>query len=208
MQPSHTPLRVALGVLTLLLMLGVLPAAAGAQYGGVSGLFVTTSSTDPGVADFTGLGCAGGVEVVLYFPGIQATAADPGSTQTVPGRIVAVTTSVVSADPLQNGTFSFLGVTLPTDLEPGVYEVRARCDSVDLRVLVQLTSDGSIIIDPDIDAPVINSDPGRIPDALPFTGQQSSRLISFAAGLVALGLSLAALSRRGTLDFSLRAQRF
>jgi hypothetical protein len=74
--------------------------------------------------------------------------------------------------------------------------------------LVQLSSDGSITIDPDTDAPVINSNPGRIPDALPFTGQHSSRLISFAAGLVALGLSLAALSRRGTLNFSPKAQRF
>lgn len=182
-------------IVALLVLLGstvVAPALASAQYGGVSGLFVTTSPTNPGFADFTGLGCEGGVEVVLYLPGIQPTSADPLASQTVPGRILAVTTSASSADPLLDGTFAFPDTELPTDLEPGAYEVHSRCGDLDLRVLIQLSSDGSITVDPDPDTPIKNT----IPEALPFTGQNSSRLVSFAVGLVAAGLALAAYSHR------------
>ena len=174
-------------------------SSAAAQYGGVSGLFVTSSPTQPGIADFSGLGCQGGEEVVLYFPGLQATNTDPAANQTVPGRILAVTTAVSSPDALINGTFSFPGVVLPTDVEPGVYEVHARCGTLDLRVLIQINGDGQITIDTDPNAPIVNetSDPGT-PSVLPFTGRNSSRFVSLSAGLIAAGIAFTALSRRRT----------
>ncbi len=170
---------------------------AGAQYGGVSGLFVTSSPTRPGVADFSGLGCQGGEEVVLYFPGLQPTNTDPAATQSVPGRILAVTTAVSSPDALLNGTFSFSNVVLPTDVEPGVYEIHARCGTLDLRVLIQINGDGEITIDTDPDAPIINAtEEEGIPGALPFTGSDSNRVVSMGAGLIAAGIAFLALSRR------------
>lgn len=188
--------RAILSVLLVLMVLVTSNERAVAQYGGVSGLFVTTSPAKPGFADFTGLGCAGGVEVVLYLPGVQPAASDPSATQSVPGRILAVTTSVSSLDALENGTFAFPDVQLPTDLEPGVYEVHSRCGDLDMRVLVQLTSDGVLTIDPDPNAPIVNQTPDGIPEALPFTGRNANRTLSFAAGLIAVGISLAAVSRR------------
>ena len=168
------------------------PNAAGAQYGGVSGLFVTISPTNPRVADFTGLGCQGGDEVVLYMPGLQATSSDPGSDQDVPGRVLAVTTALATDDEAQDGTFAFPGVSLPAELEPGTYAVHARCGPLDLRVLVRIDADGAITLEPDTDADVTN----RIPEALPFTGRQSSRLVSLAAGLVAAGVALWSIALR------------
>ncbi len=175
-------------------VLASMPTAE-AQYGGVSGLFVTTSPTNPGFADFTGLGCAGGEEVVLYMPGIVPTSADPAATQSVPGRILAVTTSTASANALEDGTFAFPNIELPTDLDPGTYRVHSRCGDLDLEVFIQIASDGAITLEPDLDAPIQN----EIPEALPFTGRNASRLMSFAAGLLALGVSLAAYSRRSAL---------
>ena len=185
--------------LVLLFVMSALGSPAGAQYGGVSGLFVTSSPMRPGVADFSGLGCQGGEEVVLYFPGIQATNADPAANQTVPGRILAVTTAVSSPDALINGTFSFANVVLPTDVEPGVYEVHARCGTLDLRVLIQIDGDGQITIDTDPNAPIVNeTNETGVPNALPFTGRDSSGIVSLAAGLIAAGIAFLALSRRRT----------
>ena len=178
-------------------MMSTLGSPAGAQYGGVSGLFVTSSPTRPGVADFSGLGCQGGEEVVLYFPGLQPTNADPAATQTVPGRILAVTTAISSPDALINGTFSFPNVVLPTDVEPGVYEIHARCGTLDLRVLIQINGDGEITIDTDPTAPIINSTgEDDIPSSLPLTGSDSNRIVSMGAGLIAAGIAFLALSRR------------
>ena len=190
-------------VAPMLLLFGLI-SPAGAQYGGVSGFFVTTSPNNPGFADFTGLGCAGGQEVILYIPGIPPTSSDPAGSQSVPGRIIAVGTTVSSADALLNGTFSFPNVALPDDVEPGVYEVHARCGGLDMRVLIQIDSDGTIRLDPDPDAPIINETPGSgpgngngsIPGSLPSTGGNPSRLGSIALGLMAAGLMLLAAARR------------
>lgn len=186
--------------LVVLLSLTTLASPAGAQYGGVSGLFVTTSPDQPGIADFSGLGCQGGEEVVLYIPGLQATNTDPAASQTVPGRILAVTTATASADALINGTFTFPNVVLPTDLDPGVYEVHARCSLLDLRVLVQVNANGIITIDTDPDAPILNETPQvdstGIPGSLPFTGRDANRIVSAGAGLVAAGIAFLTLSRR------------
>ncbi len=165
--------------------------SAAAQYGGLSGLFVTPSD-EPGVADFDGLGCAGGDEVVLYMPGIDPTPNDPVASQSVPGRILAVTTAVSSDDPLIDGTFEFPSVVLP-DLPPGVYEVRARCGSVDMRVLIEIGDNGMVNTNPDPDAEVINPLP---PDQLPLTGGDPSRLVSFAGLLLAVGVIFLAAGRR------------
>ena len=169
-----------------------------AQYGGISGLFVTTSPDRPGFADFTGLGCSGGQEVILYFPGLQPTANDPVGSQPVPGRILAITTSTASADPLLNGTFSFPNVRLP-DVEPGVYEVHARCGGLDLRVLIQIDDNGLILLSPDPAAPIENrttTSNGAPPGVLPFTGRDSDRIVSLAIAVVAMGALLVAASRR------------
>lgn len=184
-----------------LLSILLMAPPVGAQYGGISGLFVTTSPDRPGFADFSGLGCPGGHEVVLYFPGLAPTNADPVAEQSVPGRILAVTTSTSSLEAQINGTFVFPNVRLPTDVEPGVYQIHARCGSVDLRVLIQISSNGQITIDPDPTVPITNqtsSDgvPGGFPEALPFTGRSSSRVASMAAGLIAAGVAVLAVSRR------------
>ena len=189
--------RVASTVFVALLCLGIAAPSIGAQYGGISGLFVTTSPDRPGFADFSGLGCPGGHEVVLYFPGLAPTNQDPAAEQSVPGRILAVTTSVSSPEAQINGTFSFPNVRLPTDIEPGVYQIHARCGPVDLRVLIQINSNGIITIDPDPTAPIINEGPSNgVPGALPFTGRNSNRVVSLAAGLVATGVAILAVSRR------------
>ena len=176
---------------------------AGAQYGGISALFVSTSPDRPGFADFSGIGCDGDHEVVLYWPGLQPTSQDPAATQSVPGRILAVTRSVQSADPLLNGTFTFPNVRLPTDVEPGVYEVHARCGDLDLRVLIQISPDGVVTIDPDPLQPINNETPPNSPSStpgingsLPLTGRDSNRILSMGAGLIAAGLAILSISRR------------
>lgn len=189
---THHGVLASLLIAACLLIVVATPSVAGAQYGGVSGLFVTTSPDTPGMADFTGLGCEGGVEVVLYLPGSQPTSSDPSSGQTVPGRVLEVTTSVDRPGSLENGTFAFPDVELPTDLEAGTYRVLSRCGDLDLEVLIHISSDGSVTFEPNSNAPVLN----EIPEALPFTGRNSSRMVSFAAGLVAMGVSLAAFARR------------
>lgn len=184
-------------ILIALLIAPFFAAPAGAQYGGISGLFVTTSPDRPGFADFTGLGCSGNQEVILYWPGLAPTANDPVGSQAVPGRILAITTSISSPDPLLNGTFSFPNVALP-DVEPGVYEVHARCGGLDLRVLIQIDDNGLILLSPDPAAPIINPSPTtrNVPSVLPFTGRDSDRVVSLAIGVVAMGAMLIALGRR------------
>ncbi len=195
----------------LLVLLAAAPAAG--QYGGVSGFFVTTSPATPGFADFSGLGCGGGQEVVLYIPGLTPTASDPAASQSVPGRIIAVGTTVSSADALLNGTFTFTNIPLPDDVEPGVYEVHARCGSLDMRVLIQIDSDGVISLDPDPDAPIINETPGGDGagtgadgagpgGALPITGRDPSRVVALATGLLAAGLMLMAASNRSRRSYA------
>lgn len=187
-------LLAALAIAAALVVASTGPASA--QYGGVSGLFVTISPTSPNVADFTGLGCQGGDEVVLYLPTVTPTSGDPASVQSVPGRVLDVTTARTSANDLEDGTFAFPGVILPTDLEPGTYAVHARCGDVDLRVLIEIAASGAISVEPDTD-----SDPAsesQIPEALPFTGRNASRLVSLAAAFVAVGVSLGAYGRRSS----------
>lgn len=175
---------------------------AGAQYGGISGLFVTTSPDRPGFADFSGLGCAGGQQVILYFPGLAPQATDPVGSQPVPGRVLAVATTTTSADPLLSGTFNFPNIELP-DVAPGVYEVHARCANLDLRVLIQIDAAGSVTLDPGTGSPIENETPGTSADGssppagtLPLTGRNSDRVVSLAVGVVAMGVALVALSRR------------
>lgn len=190
--------RLVIVLIAALTAVAAAPAPAGAQYGGISGLFVTTSPDRPGFADFSGLGCSGGQEVILYFPGLQQRSTDPVGGQPVPGRILAITTSLSSPDPLLNGTFSFQNVRLP-DVEPGVYEVHTRCGGLDLRVLIQIDDNGLIILDPDPTVPIRNpttGTTGAIPGALPFTGRDSDRLLSMGVGIVAMGAALVAASRR------------
>lgn len=169
---------------------------AGAQYGGVSGLFVITSPDEPGVADFNGLGCPSGSEVVLYLPGIPATADDPRAATNVPGRVVAVTTAVVSDDALRDGTFSFTDVDLPDDLAPGFYEFHARCGTVDLTVVIELTAGGGVTVTPDEEIESIRDQIVNPSGTLPFTGRESSRLLSFAAALFAAGGAFLLAARR------------
>lgn len=191
-------LLAAVVITSVMLVASASPATA--QYGGVSGLFVTISPTNPDVADFTGLGCAGGDEVVLYLPSVTPTSADPASVQSVPGRVLAVTTARISQNELEDGTFAFPGVVLPTDLEPGTYAVHARCGDLDLRVLIEIAADGTITVEPDAGADS-DSDPSsesQIPEALPFTGRNASRLVSLAAAFVAVGVSLGAYGRRSS----------
>jgi len=196
--PYHrAALRALALAISIFLALTVAPSAAGAQYGGVSGLFVTTSPGNPGFADFSGLGCQGGQDVILYFPGLQQRSFDPAGSQTVPGRVLAVTTALSSADALLDGTFSFPNIQLPTGIDAGVYEVRARCGPLDLRVLIQIDANGLITTDPDPDAPITNGSPDGGPNgALPFTGRNASRVLSMGAGLIAAGLAFLALERR------------
>jgi len=183
----------------MLCALTLIATPVAAQYGGISGLFVTTSPDRPGFGDFSGLGCPGGHEVVLYFPGLQPTSQDPAADQSVPGRILAVTTSLSSNDPLLNGTFTFPNVRLP-DIEPGVYEVHSRCGSLDLRVLIQIHDDGGVTIDPDPTEPINNESPTSTNGPLPFTGRESNRIISIGAGLIAAGIAFLALSGRKQSD--------
>jgi hypothetical protein len=194
---QRAALRTLALAISMLLAFTITPGSASAQYGGVSGLFVTTSPESPGFADFSGLGCEGGQEVILYFPGLQQRSFDPAGSQTVPGRVLAVTTAVSSPDALLNGTFSFPNIRLPTDVDAGVYEVRSRCGSLDLRVLIQIDANGLITTDPDSEAPISNSSPDDGPNgALPFTGRNANRVVSMGAGLIAAGLAFSALARR------------
>jgi len=193
---SDFPGRLVLGTFVLLFALATPTGAAGAQYGGISGLFVITSPTNPGLAHFNGLGCAGGQEVVLYMPGIPPTASDPAAGTAVPGRILAVTTSTSSADPLLDGTFVFSDVTLPTDLTAGIYEVHARCGALDLVVLVDISATGVVVIQPaDPDDPILDEIQNPT-GALPLTGRESSRLASIGAILLGSGVFLVTAGRR------------
>ena len=166
MKPLGLIRYLSVAVVVALAALTFLAPGASAQYGGISGLFVTTSPDQPGFADFSGLGCSGGSEVVLYFPGLGPTSSDPTASQSVPGRILAVTTAVSSDDPLLNGTFSFPNVRLP-DVEPGVYEIHARCGGIDLRVLIQIDGNGIITLNPDLSAPIENETGGGISNGVP-----------------------------------------
>lgn len=199
---ATAPARLGVRVLALAIVFVVLGStSASAQYGQLSGLFVITSPDDPDVADFTGLGCAGGSEVVLYMPGITPTASDPTAGQSVPGRILAVTTAVSSPDPLLDGTFVFDDVRLPTDLQPGLYEVHARCGPVDLSVLVRLGINGIVVVQPD------EADPDEIlnpTDPLPATGRSSLRYVSVGVLLLGLGTLLVGTSRRDGEDSDVR----
>ncbi len=194
-------LRRLLTALAALVMCSVLAATpAAAQYGGVSGLFVITSPDEPGVADFSGLGCSGGDEVVLYLPGVPPTTSDPVALTSVPGRVIAVTTAVTNADPQLDGTFVFAGVRLPTDIEPGFYEFHARCGTLDLLVVLELAADGGVTVTPqdqidDIRDQIMN--PGS---NLPFTGREASRLVSLAAALVVAGAGFIVIGRRRNED--------
>lgn len=193
--------RYLIGALLMVaIAIGGLIAPAGAQYGNLAGLFVITSPTNPNQADFTGLGCAGGVQVVLYMPGVEATSGDPIAATPVPGRVLAVTTSVASADPLLNGTFNFNDVTLPTDIPRGIYEVHARCGGVDLVVLVELGTQGVIVIQPaDRNDPILDQIQNPT-GALAFSGRESNRTATYGLLLVGAGLLLVVAARRQTAN--------
>jgi len=184
-------IRTALAVALVTLL--ALSAPAAAQYGGISGLFVITSPDEPGQADFNGTGCGGGEEVVLYLPGIAPTPSDPSATTIVTGRILAVTTALSSADPVLDGSFFFNDVVLPTDLEPGFYQFHTRCGDLDLNVVLELTTEGVRIVTPEEYIDRIRN----VPDSIPFTGRESSELLSLAALLVTGGVLLVAAGRRG-----------
>ena len=84
-------------------------------------------------------------------------------------------------------------------MEPGVYEVHARCGGLDLRVLIQIDDNGLILLSPDPAAPIENQTTtrnGAPPGVLPFTGRDSDRVVSLAIGVVAMGALLVAVSRR------------
>ena len=184
-------------VALFLTLLSASPVAA--QYGGITGLLVTTDPNNPGHGDFSGLGCPPGTEVVLYFPGLVPTADDPAATQTVPGRILAVTTSISSPDGLLDGTFTFPNVAFPEDLEPGVYRIHSRCGALDLSVIVELHTDGSItVVVPSPGGPGTSGNPGTGDPSsfLPFTGRESSRIVALSAGFIAAGLASLSISRR------------
>lgn len=199
MRTTRILTRQLIGILLIAaIAVGGTVAPAGAQYGNLAGLFVITSPTNPNQADFTGLGCAGGVEVVLYMPGVEATAGDPVAATAVPGRVLAVTTSVASADPLLNGTFNFDDVTLPTDIPRGIYEVHARCGGVDLVVLVELGAAGVIVIQPaDPNDPILDQIQNPT-GALAFSGRESNRTATYGLLLLGAGLLLVVATRRQT----------
>lgn len=184
---------VSLVLLTSGLVLGGLIAPAAAQYGGISGLFLITSPDTPHLADFNGMGCTGGDEVVLYLPGIAPTPDDPVASTLVTGRILSVSTVFSGTDPLVNGTFLFDDVVLPTDLEPGFYEFHSRCGDLDLSVVGELAAGGGVrIVTPSEYIDRI----GNVPEAIPFTGRRSSELVSLAAALVTAGLVFIGVNRR------------
>lgn len=201
---SRTPsVFTAVLVALFLSVLTAVPVAA--QYGGITGLLVTTDPNNPGLGDFSGLGCPAGTEVVLYFPGLVPTASDPATTQSVPGRVIAVTTSISSPNGLLDGTFNFPDITLPDDLEPGLYEIHSRCGDLDLSVIVELHTDGSITVEvPAPGGPGSSGDPNGTgdnpPGTLPFTGRESSRIIALSAGFIAAGIASLSLSRRRQLS--------
>lgn len=189
-----------LGVFVALMLILSTAAPASAQYGGITGLFVSSSVDTPKEADFSGLGCPGGSEVVLYFPGLQPTTSDPIASQSVPGRIVGVTTALTDSNALINGSFNFPNISFPANLEVGTYQVNSRCGSLDLSVVVRLTVDCEItpVFVPNITTGTLT--PGLIPDGnggfLPFTGRESSRFLSLGAGFLAAGIAAFSLSRR------------
>ena len=181
---------------TVLTGLAIVASPLSAQYGGISGLFVTTNPDNPDFADFSGLGCAGGVEVVLYFPGLAPTANDPVATQSVPGRIVAVGTTVASDDPLLDGTFTFPNLRLP-DVPAGSYEVHSRCGDLDLTVIIEIDQDGGITVVRDPASPGQGTPTDSAPPStLPITGRNSDRVVALAAGTIGLGFALLAAGRR------------
>lgn len=178
------------------LLLGLLQVPAAAQYGGITGLFLLTSPDDPGRVDFQGLGCAPDEEVVLYLPGLTPAPSDPVAATTVPGRVLAVTTALGGSDPLESGTFVFEDVRLPTGLAAGVYEFHSRCGVLDVSLVAEIGSGGDLrIVSPDGYVDPI----AAIPEAIPFTGRESSNLIAFAAALVAAGIAFLGVNRRSEL---------
>lgn len=189
--PTLGFLAVVVGIL-----LGPLHAPAGAQYGGITGLFLLTSPDDPGRVDFKGLGCAPGQEVVLYLPGLAPAPTDPSAATPVPGRVLAVTTALGGTDPLESGTFIFEDVRLPADLPAGFYEFHSRCGELDVSVVAEIGTGGDVrIVSPEEYVDRISA----IPEAIPFTGRSSSNLVAVAAGLVAAGLVLVGANRRSDL---------
>lgn len=195
---SHVK-RIGGAILVALALMLTTAAPAHAQYGGITGLFVSSSIDTPKQADFTGLGCPSGSEVVLYFPDLAATTSDPVANQTVPGRIVAVTTALTDANSLIDGSFSFLGVQFPSNLEAGTYQVNSRCGALDQSVSVSLSVDCEIT---PVSTPFNGVPPALtfVPDGnggfLPFTGRESSRIASLGAGLLAAGVAAFSLARR------------
>ena len=198
MERYSTTKRVISGLIIALALILSPAAPVAAQYGGVTGLFVSVSSDAPKQADFSGLGCPGGSEVVLYFPDTAPTTSDPVANQTVPGRIVGVTTSVIDTNSLLNGSFTFPGVQFPRDLASGVYEVSSRCGALDLSVTVRIDTDCSITVVPvpDGSGSGLTFVPGNTGTFLPFTGREASRFVSLGAGLLAAGIAATSWSRR------------
>ncbi|NNC78902.1 MAG: hypothetical protein HKN94_02000 [Acidimicrobiales bacterium] len=184
---SHARARVFLPLLIVAALILGAAAPVAAQYGGISGLFVVTSPDRPGVADFNGIGCQGGSTVTLYLPPVPL---DVGGTGVE--VILGTTTAISNDDPLLDGAFLFRDVTLPANLRSGFYEVHARCGDLNLIVLVQLTSDGKIVITPpDNLDDILNPTPG----AIAFTGRESSRLLAYAAALIGIGSLLVGTGR-------------
>ena len=122
-------------------------------------------------------------------PGLDATDQDPAATQTVPGRILAVTTSASSQDPLRDGNFAFVDIVLPTELTAGTYAVHARCGDTDLMVSIQIDADGMIMV---LEPPTPSNGTGD----LAMTGTETSPVVSMGIGLIGCGVFLVAISRR------------
>ena len=190
---ANPVLRGFLGLVVALITTMALIGPVGAQYGGITGLFVTITPDDPDGGSFTGLGCPSGHEVVLYIEGVPPTANDPVATQDVPGRIIAVTTATTSSNGLLDGTFSFQNIQIPDDLPPGRYVIHSRCGSVDVSVIIEISTDRSITVITTTGDPGNPAGPGS---PLAFSGRESSRVVSLAAGIVAAGIGLISLSRR------------
>ena len=167
-------------------------AGAAAQYGGVSGIFVSQNPNNPHNISIEGVGCAGGSEVVIYLPALAATDDDPDALTPVPGRIIAVTAAITSEDPTIDGTFSFDNLDLPAELAPGEYAIHARCGDQDIESLfvipvqvAQTTTTTTALATP-------NAGVGQ----LPITGASSQRGAAFAAALMGLGAFFVVFARK------------
>lgn len=192
--------KIAVALLAACLFIFATATPAIAQYGGISGLFVASDGNTSKQADFSGLGCESGAEVVLYLPDIDPSPTDPVANQSVPGRIIAVTTALTDANSLINGSFTFQDAQLPSTLDADIYQINSRCGLVDLSVLVRVTEDCEII-------PIATQTNPDRPDSLafasdgfggflPFTGSSPSRFLSLVAGLIAAGFAAISFGRR------------